>query len=67
MGYGMLHGCCCCHFFFIVDVVGLLVLLLLLMMLLFQVDQLKNPSKGFETVIQNHFKLKKNLVLEEVT
>ena len=28
-------------------------------------DQLKNPSKGFETVIKTHFSLKKDKILEE--
>lgn len=30
------------------------------------VDQLKNPSPGFEDVIKIHFKLKKDLVVSEV-
>lgn len=30
------------------------------------VDQLKNPSKGFEAVIRRHFYLKKQVILEEV-
>ena len=30
------------------------------------IDQIKNPPKGFETVIRRHFYLKKNEILEEV-
>ncbi len=30
------------------------------------VDQLKNPSRGFEEVIRNHFCLKKDIVVEEI-
>ena len=30
-------------------------------------DQLKNPSHGFEKAIQNHFKSKKNEIIQECT
>lgn len=31
------------------------------------IDQMKNPSKGFETVIKRHFYMKKQEIMEEVT
>ena len=30
------------------------------------IDMIKNPPKGFETVIARHFYLKKDKILEEV-
>jgi hypothetical protein len=29
------------------------------------IDQIKNPPKGFETIIKRHFYLKKDEILEE--
>ena len=30
------------------------------------IDMIKNPPKGFETVILRHFYMKKEIILEEV-